>query len=181
MGWPGAFYKGKPQCGFYSEVAERSAYPDGATFARAVAAGTLVDRAETPYVYAGEGERLWTVEYARDGRVLGIEVDLMEWRLKRRWTQDGELGWPMLESPVARQARGGQVEVGRARLECGPEAGWLYACPERDLWVAGYHGLAPAPLKLALPQAEIEVAAMGTGTICWQDGKTTIDAVGIDA
>ena len=98
-------------------------------------------RDQPPYVYAGEGERLWTVEYARDGQALGIEVDLMAWTLKRRWTEAGDLGWPMLESPVARQARGGKVTVGDATLECGPEAGWLFACPERERWVAGYHGL----------------------------------------
>ena len=59
-GWPGAFFKGRPQCGFYSEVAERSYYADGSAFARTVAGGALVDRAKDPYVYAGEGERLWT-------------------------------------------------------------------------------------------------------------------------
>lgn len=177
MGWPGAFYKGQPQCGFYSEVAERSAYPDGATFARTVASGTLSDRTEPPYVYAGQGERLWTVEYARDGQTLGIEVDLMLWRLKRRWTQAGDLGWPMLESPVARQARGGRVTVGETTLECGKEAGWLFACPERELWVAGYHGLTPAPLKLTVPGAVIEIEAMGTGTILWDGGAARVNAI----
>jgi hypothetical protein len=179
MGWPGAFYKGRPRCGFYSEVAERSAHADGRAFSKVVASGTLVDRAETPYVYAGEGERLWTVEYARAGQTLGLEVDLMLWRLKRRWTQDGDIGWPMLESPVAHQARGGTVTVGDATLECGAEAAWLYACPERELWVAGYHGLQPAPLRLAVPGGSVDVQAMGTGTVAWDAGQVSVEAVGL--
>jgi hypothetical protein len=102
----------------------------------------------------------------------------MLWRLKRRWTQDGELGWPMLESPVARQARGGRVSVGGATLDCGGEAGWLYACPEQNLWVAGYHGLEPAPLKLALPGGSVEIEAMGTGLLVWDAGQVNVEAVG---
>jgi hypothetical protein len=178
LGWPGAFFKGRPQCGFYSEVAERSDYVDGAAFARAVASGTLLDDTEPPYVYAGKGERLWTVEYAREGKTLGIEVDLMLWRLKRRWTQDGALGWPMLESPVAREARGGSVTVSAATLECGGEAGWLYACPEQELWTAGYHGLEPAPLKLTVPGGSVEIEAMGAGVLVWNAGQVHVEALG---
>jgi hypothetical protein len=40
----------------------------------------------------------------------------MAWQLKQRWTEAGDLGWPMLESSVARQARGGKVTAG----ECNP-------------------------------------------------------------
>jgi hypothetical protein len=179
MGWPGAFYKGRPQCGFYSEVAERSAYTDGSAFARIIASGTLHDDVEPPYVYAGEGERTWTVEYERDRQMLGIEVDLMLWRLKRRWTQEGDVGWPMLESPVARQAKGGKVAVGQATLECGNEAAWLFACPERELWAAGYHGPRPAPLRLTLPTGSVQIQAMGTGTVVWHAGQLSVDAVGL--
>ena len=139
----------------------------------------LQDITRPPYVYAGEGERPWTVEYARDGRTLGIEIDLMAWRLKRRWTEAGELGWPMLESPVARQARGGRVTVGAATLECGEAAGWLFACPERGRWVAGYHGLEPAPLRLTVPGGSVEIEAMGTGTVVWDSGQVSVEAVGL--
>ena len=116
LGWPGLFYKGRPQCGVYVEMAERSAYADGGAFGKVVASGELHDVTAPAYTYYGEGERPWTVEYRRDGQALGIEVDLMEWRLKRRWTEQGELGWPMLESPIARQNATGRVVVGEAVL-----------------------------------------------------------------
>jgi hypothetical protein len=77
LNWPGAFFKGTPQCGFYLEVAERAAYPDGRAFAETVASGTVVDDTAAPFVYAGGGERLWTVEYVREGESLGIEVEAM--------------------------------------------------------------------------------------------------------
>jgi hypothetical protein len=179
MRWPGAFYQGQPRCGFYAEIAERSAYPDGRSFGQVVAAGELVDRADLPFVYAGEGERLWTVSYTRDSRTLGLEVDLMLWQLRRRWTQAGDLGWPMLESPLARENRDGRVVVGQAVLTCGQEAGWLFANPEKALWVAGYHGSQPAPLRLTLPDGGVELAGITVGTVVWERGVVTIEALGM--
>ncbi len=177
MGWPGAFYKGKPQCGVYLEVAERAAYPDGRTFGQAVASGALLDKTEAPFTYAAVGERLWTVEYSRAGQTLGIEVDLMAWALKRRWTQNGELGWPMLESPLARQSRDGHIEVGGAMLDCGKESAWLFASPATGRYVAAYHGLLPAPLTLTVPGDKIDIAAMRTGTVVWYNGEVTVEMV----
>ena len=46
-----------------------------------------------------------TVAYTRDEQTVGIEVELMEWQLKRRWTHQGDLGTPMLDSPIAKQSR----------------------------------------------------------------------------
>jgi hypothetical protein len=179
LDWPGAFYQGTPQCGFYVEVTERDGYADAPAFARAVSAGRVLDRTAPPTVYDGGQERLWTVEYTRDGTSLGIEVDLMAWRLKRRWTEAGEIGWPMLDAPIAREARSGQVTVGEARLTCGTEAGWLFACPERKRWVAGYRGLRPAPLELAVPGGRVVVEAMGTGLVIWDDGTVRIEALSV--
>jgi hypothetical protein len=179
LGWPGAFFQGTPRCGMYLEVAERGEHADAVAFAQAVSSGRLIDQAEPPFVYAGEHERLWHVEYARDGAALGIEVDLMAWRLKRRWTETGDLGWPMLESSIARETRSGEAVVGKARLCCGHEAGWLLACPERSCWVAGYHGLTPAPLELTVPGGRVSVEAMGTGTVVWDGGRVHIEAVSL--
>jgi hypothetical protein len=180
LGWPGAFYKGKPQCGVYVEAAERSAYPDGRALAQTVSSGTLKDDTAPPFTYAGMGERPWVVEYTRDGQTLGIEVDLMTWALKRRWTQDGEVGWPMLESPFASETRTGHVRVGEATLTCGDEAGWLFASPDTGRWVAAYHGQRPAPLRLTVPGGSVELAAMGTGTVVWDNGEVTVEAVGFE-
>ena len=141
--------------------------------------GTLRDTAQAPFVYAGDGERLWSVEYARDNRSLGIEVDLMAWKLKRRWTEDGEMGWPMLESPLARETRDGYVAVGDAVLTCGKDAAWLYASPRAGLWVAAYHGLEPGPLTLTVPGGQVRIAEMGTGTVVWDRGVVRVEAVGL--
>ena len=130
MGWPGAFYQGKPQCGFYLEMAERSSYADGRAFGQVVAAGRLDDLAAAPFVYAGDRPRPWNVSYARGGQELGLEVDLMEWKLLRRWTQAGELGFPMLEAPgqasgaaAARQSDSGEICLGQATLRWESRAG----------------------------------------------------------
>jgi len=179
LNWPGAFYKGRPQCGVYVEVADRAAYPDGRAFAQVVASGALKDVTAPPFTYRGEGKRLWTVEYARDGQALGIEIDLMAWALKRRWTHEGDLGWPMLQSPVARETRSGHIALGGATLTCGPEAAWLFASPATRRWVAAYHGLQPAPLTLTVPDGSVEIAAMGTGTLVWDNGEVTVEAVGL--
>lgn len=184
MGWPGAFYKGQPQCGFYFEMAERSAYSDGLAFSRAVAAGLLCDQADPPFTYAGDRPRRWTVSYSRDGQEVGIEVDLMAWKLLRRWTQAGELGFPMLESPVARQSATGEICLGSAVLRWGISGeskapAWLFACPESGRWAAGYCGPQPAPVVLEVPGGRVEVAAMGTGTLTWTNGEVAVEAVAL--
>jgi hypothetical protein len=178
VGPTGAFFRGYPQCGVYLEVAERSDYADGGTLAKEVAAGSLVERVDPPCTFHGEGERRWSVEYQRDGRGLGIEIDLLQWRLQRRWTHEGGLGWPMLESPVARQSMSGSVSVGDASLACGGPA-WLFASPATRRWVAGCHASAPAPLRLVTPEGSVEVDAMGQGTVAWDRGAVTVDALGV--
>lgn len=171
------FFQGKPRAGFYAEVAPSSAWPDGAAFARAVASGNLRDDAEPPVTaYQDNTERRWTVEYARDGETVGIEIDLIAWSLKRRWYADGDLGWPMLESPIARQTGTGRVEVAGAVLACGKAPAWLFAAPEQDLYIAGYHG-EPAPLTLQTPRGAVSLASMGTGVLTWQAGELTVDAL----
>lgn len=107
----------------------------------------------------------------------------MEWALKRRWTQDGDLGRPMLrclatpESPIACETRTGQVVVGDATLTCGKEAGWLFASPATRRWVAAYHGLRPAPLTLIVPGGRVDIEATGTGTVVWDNGQVAVEAV----
>jgi hypothetical protein len=179
LGWPGAFYQGKPHCGVYLEVADRAAYAAGGDFARTVAEGSLQDDVQAPFTYAGERERLRTVEYTRDGATLGLEVDLMAWDLKRRWTEDGPMGWPMLDAPVARQTRTGRVVRGGAELDCGAAPAWLVASPETGRYVAAYHGLEPAPLTLQVPGGRVEVPAMGMGTVVWDNGRVIVDAIGV--
>lgn len=170
------FFQGHPHCGVYLEMAERADYPDGRAFGQVVRSGTLRDEADAPFVTDFETERLWSVEYARDGQRLGIEIDLMAWTLKRRWTEAGEQDWPMLESPVARQTRSGEVSIGGATLTCGTAAAWLYASPQAGRWVAGYHGPA-APLRLVVPGGAVEIEAMGTGTVVWDNGTVTVEAL----
>jgi hypothetical protein len=169
------FYQGQPQCGFYAEVAERSAYADGAAFAKAVASGALRDEAPAPFTaYMERSDRPWRVEYTRDSKTVGIEVNLMEWELKRRWTAGGELGWPMLESPHARQNAEGRVVVGDATLTCGKAPAWLFAAPHGGFYAAGYYG-APAPLTLEFPGQKVELPSMGVGTVVWENGALTVD------
>ncbi len=163
----------RPRCGYYIEMAERSQYAQALDFAEVVASGTLKDSLR------GRGAGRWAVEYARKGQKVGVKVDLGAWRLERRWTQDGTLGWPMLESPVARQNADGKVEVGGAVLTCGKHPAWLFADPASKTWVAGYHG-DPAPLRLEVPDGAVDVRSMGTGTVAWENGKVTVNAVALE-
>jgi hypothetical protein len=97
MRWPGAFFQGVPICAYYLEVADRADYANGAAMAAALAGGELSESLDAPFTFPAEGERHYAAFYQRDGRTLGIEVDLMGWRLLRRWDSRGEIGWPMLE------------------------------------------------------------------------------------
>ena len=174
---PGSFYQGRPQCGFYAEIAEQSAWPDPVAFSNAVSKGTLLDKADPPVIYHEETERHWTVEYKRDGTTLGIKIDLMHWLLKQRWNQNGNLGHPMLASPIARQSRSGHIEVSNATLTCGKEPAWLFASPGTNTYVAAYHGPQPGPLTFTLPNGKVELKSLKAGLIIWQNGNVTIDAL----
>ncbi len=177
MAKPGSFYQGQPRCGFYAELAERTAYVSGADFAAEVARGTLIDEAAPSATYTAGSERPLRVEYARDDRVLGIEVDLYEWSLKRRWTQDGSLGWPMHESPYVRQSTSGQVSIGDATLTCDKGPVWLCACPGGKRYVAAYSGSGMTSLRLEVPGDVVELAEMGAGTVVWDEGQVEIEAI----
>lgn len=177
MAKPGSFYQGQPRCGFYAELAERTAYASGAYFAAEVASGALVDEAAPLATYTAGSERPLRVEYARDDRVLGIEVDLYEWTLKRRWTQDGSLNWPMHESPYARQSASGQVSIGNATLTCDKGPVWLCVCPRGKRYVAAYSGIGMTSLRLEVPGDVVELAEMGAGTVVWDEGEVKIEAI----
>ena len=176
MARPGSFYQGQPRCGFYAELAEGADYANGADFAARVATGTLVDVAPPPATFAAGGQRALVVEYARDDGVLGIEVDLYAWSLTRRRTQDGPLGWPMHESPYARQSASGQVSIGDATLICDKGPTWLCACPGGGRYIAAYSGPAAGPLRLAVPGGCVEITSLTTGIILWDHGRVTVEA-----
>jgi hypothetical protein len=177
---PGTFYKGAPRNGYYAEVAERSAYPNGAAFARVVSSGKFTDEAEAPFTYDGQRPRVWRVEYSRDGRSLGVETDLMNWaKPVRRWTDKGDLGQPMLESPLARESRTGKIQVGEATLTCGKQPAWLFVSPKKRLLVAAYHGPDVAPLTLKLPEGSVEIEGIGTGTVIWDNGNVSVEGLGL--
>ena len=172
------FYRGDPQCGFFLEVADREAYTSAAEYTEIVASGEITDEAEPERTaYMEEAQRIWRAEYRRDGKVLGLEVDLMTWTLRRRWTESGDLGYPMLESPLARQNDTGSIQVEESAVTCRPIPAWLYADPERQLYVAGCHGEAGA-FSLRTPHGEVRVPDMRTGTIVWDRGLVTVDTYG---
>ena len=177
MAKPSSFYQGQPRCGFYAELAERTDYASGANFAAEVATGALIDEAAPPATYTAGGERPLRVEYTRDDRILGIEVDLYEWSLKRRWTQDGPLNWPMHESSYARQSASGQVSIGGATLTCDKGPIWLCACPGGKRYVAAYSGIGMISLRLEVPGDVVELAEMGAGTVIWDEGEVKIEAI----
>lgn len=173
---PGSFYQGLPQCGYYLELADRSEHPNAAAFAERVASGELIDECEPPFTYSPGDERIWKVAYKRDQLEVGMEVDLMQWKLKKRWNDRGKDDFPTLDSPFARGSRTGFVEIGPAALECGKQAAWIFAARKKRFWVAGYHGVTPKPLRLEVPDGEISIKGFASGTIIWDDGKVSIEA-----
>jgi hypothetical protein len=172
------FYRGQVQCGFFIEVADRKAYPNAAEFADTVARGAITDEVGPEQTaYMEEAQRPWHVEYRRDDHILGMEVDLMAWTLKRRWTESGNLGYPMLEAPVARQSATGLVQVDGGVVTCDAIPAWLYADGEGDLYVAGCHGEA-GQFTLRTPSGEVRVPAMRSGTVVWDRGVVTVETHG---
>ena len=176
---PGAFFQGYVHNGFYVEVAARSRYADGKAVFNAFKRGRLKEQVDDARTFDGENSRPWSVAYQGGDHELGIEVDLMRWRIQRRWTHDGDRGLPMLASPLARESRSGVIKVGHATLRCGEEAAWLVGLPQAELWVAAYHGPQRSPLTLEVPDGLIQIARIGAGLVVWDKGHVTVDAIGL--
>jgi hypothetical protein len=175
---PGFFFQGHPICAFYLEVARRADYVDGCAFAQTVAAGRVDESLAPPYTDATGGERHYSASYARDGETLGLTVDVMGWKLLRRWADDNDLDFPMLDAPSAHQNATGRVIVGDAELICAPQPAWLWGSPQRGRWVAGYLGNHPTDLTLTTPQGSVAIKEMQTGVIVWDNGDVRVEAVG---
>ncbi len=194
--WPGAFFQGVPICAYYLEVADRSDYTNGVEMAQALASGEFSENLEAPYTFPAEGERRYSASYNRDGQSLGIEIDLMGWRLLKRWDSRGEVGWPMLEAReefnaetprrkgaessavFAQQSNEGRVEAAGAIAECAAAGLWLWGSAQAGRWVAGHFGEEAATLKLTTPEGSVTVSQMGAGLLVWKDGKVTVEATG---
>lgn len=179
LGNPGAFFQGVVHNGFYAEVVAKRQYGSGRAVYEAHLGGALREELDDARTFDGENQRKWSVSYNRDERCLGIEVDLMRWRILRRWADGEALGFPMLRSAIARQDRSGEIELGKARLRCGKSPAWLLAIPESELWVAAYHGPETAELALELPEGQVRIVELKAGTVVWDKGQVTIDAIGL--
>ncbi|MBX2999698.1 MAG: hypothetical protein KF893_14360 [Caldilineaceae bacterium] len=175
---PGFFFQGHPICAFYVETASRGDYADGRAFAQAIRAGRMDESLAPAFTDATGGERQYSASYRRDGQSIGLTVDVMGWKLLRRWDETGDLGFPMLDAPSARQSATGEVTVGDASLICAAQPAWLWASPQRGRWVAGYLGNHPTDLTLTTPQGSVHVKEMGIGTVLWDNGEVRVDAVG---
>ncbi len=176
---PGAFFQGYVHSGCFVEVAARSQYGSGKDLHEAFAAGQLVEELEDARTFDGVTPRPWRLAYSRDDIALGIDVDLMRWRIQRRWAGGASLGCPMLDSPLALESRSGLIELGDARLSCGSSAAWLVAVPEADLWVGAYHGPEVAELTLDLGGKQVQLESLEAGLVLWDKGHVTIDALGL--
>jgi hypothetical protein len=175
----GPFFQGYPKNGVYIEVAERNDYADVSEFTKAVSSVTITDTSDAPFVADGSRERIWSVEATRGSEKVGIEVDLLTWSLKRRWTESGDLAYPMLESAYAVQETDGHLRLGHATVEADKGPIWLVALERTKEWIVGYHGPAPTSIALTVPGGKIEVPQMTAGTIHWKDGQVTVDAAGM--
>ena len=56
----------------------------------------------------------------------------------------------------------------------------VICAPGTGKYIAAYHGIEPAPLKLTVPEGSVEIEAIGTGTVVWDNGKVTIDAIDLE-
>ncbi len=177
---PGAFFQGYAHNGFFVEVAAKRRYRSGEDFFQAFARGQLDEDLERAITFDGVNSRQWRLAYRRDEQALGMDVDLMRWRIQRRWAGEADLGYPMLESAVARQSRSGRIELGGARLTTkSGNAAWLVCLPEAELWAVAYHGLEESALTLDIGERQVHIERLDAGIVVWNRGRVTIEALGL--
>lgn len=174
---PGSFYKGQPKCAFYAEAVEKSAYASLKSFSAEMATSSFRDESSIAENRSSNGSnRPWILECKRDGNAVGISVDLNDWKLLRRWNEKGDLDYPLLESPVARQSSGGIIEVEGARLDCGQAKVWIYGNQQSQLYVAGGIADEATDLRLEIPGQSMVVKDFRYGLIQVEAGEVELDA-----
>ena len=178
---PGSFFQGYVRNGFYVEVVAKNHYASGKAVYESLASGQINEELDEAQTFDGDSSRKWSVSYSGDDRSLGIEVDLMRWRIQRRWSDGQDMGYPMLSSPVAIENRSGSMEVGNARLHCGNDAAWLVGIPEADLWVGAYHGPERSSFTLEVPDGRVHIERLEAGMVVWDKKQVTVDAIGLEA
>ena len=77
----------------------------------------------------------------------------------------------------ARQAAPGTIAACGATLSADKGPIWLCAPPGGKRFIAAYSGSEKTALRLEVPGDVIEIAAMGTGVILWDDGKLIKESV----
>jgi hypothetical protein len=182
LAWPGTFFQGYPRCGFYAEVADRAEYTDGAAFTDVIKAGSFRDESDPPSTYAGTGSRKWRVEYSRQDRSLGMEVDLFDWfRTPEKWTEKGPVPSPMLDCRYARQDQSGNIHIGDTGIKWDGEGpAWLYRSPGGDKITAAYHGPGPSSFRMEGPGFKLTIPQLDYGLIVWENGEISIEAMGLE-
>jgi hypothetical protein len=171
------FYQGQPYCAFYVEVANRNDYPDAAAFSKTVAAGEVkveIGKAETSY--RDNRDRPLRLEYGREDRGLGLEVDLLDWDLRDRWTESGSQDWPSLVSPLAVHSASGRLETASAVLACETSPAVLCGDPARGWWSALLFEACDS-VRMTTPKGSLEVGSMGPGWIAWEGDRVHIKAL----
>ena len=177
LAWPGTFYQGQPQNGFYSEVADSESISPSA-FTQLINRGKITDEVGEKMTYTGKEKRPWKVGYESDGRSLLMEVDLFDWSKPTKQIINGkEIEMPKLQSENAIESDSGQLTLGNVKLNCGKNTAWLYVSPDGQTAVAAYHGPVSASLELTLPKGFVKLPSLSAGIVIWDHGKVSVDAL----
>jgi hypothetical protein len=175
---PGAFFHGLPYCAFYTEVAERDEWVTPEEFIAAFSGGVSTADLEEEVGLGLVNERVLTTAYSRDGNTLGVELDLVSGELVRRFTEDGDMGLPKMESEVAVHSDVSPIEVGGAKLEFGSGDAWLLAVPDSDLWVAGVFNEQGSEVLLTTERGQKRIPGISAGLIVWRGDDFAVTAGG---
>jgi len=162
---PGAFFKGLPFCAFYSEIVERDEWDSDEHFMKEFSSGiSAVDLDDIPGL-GDTNQRQLTANYSRSGQTIGIEVDLVSGELIKRFTEQGIMDLPKMDSTVAQHSAVSPIEIGDSRLEFGSGDAWLLSMPDSELWVAGIQGDAPSDIALTTEHGQQTFQGMTSGLI----------------
>ena len=174
---PGAFFQGLPYCAFYSEIVERSEWETPARFMEMFSSGdSATDLRESPGI-GTENQRVLTTQYSRSGQVLGLELNLVSGELVRRFTEQGDLGLPKLDSKIAVHSDVSPIEIDESRLEFGSGDAWLLSIPELNLCIAGIQGNMPTDVKMTTNRGQRRFEGITTGLIVWNGDDIKVTSI----
>ena len=94
-----------------------------------------------------------------------------------RCTEQGDLGFPKLDSKIAVHSDVSPIEIVESRLEFGSGDAWLLSIPELNFCIAGIQWNTPTEVKMTTNRGQRRFEGITMGLIVWNGDDIKVTSI----